>query len=194
MIEMNKLSENWTSLAAIHKDLLDAKEFLYAKCGFDCTLPIAESESKEYGAYTFKVNGLSILFRVAKITPTKTGQFVTLWKRHENGAIQPIDTSDHIDLFVISTRKESDWGQFVFPKSVLLEKGILSNSVQLPEHGAIISGTNHGGKRAIRVYPPWDKTTNKQAQKTQQWQLEYFIEIAKDNPIDLARAQMLFQS
>jgi hypothetical protein len=37
-----------------------------------------EAESAEYGAYTFELNDLSVRFRVAKITPTKIGQFVTL--------------------------------------------------------------------------------------------------------------------
>ncbi|MFQ6421766.1 MULTISPECIES: MepB family protein [unclassified Bacillus (in: firmicutes)] len=48
------------------------------------------------------------------------------------------------------------------------------------------------GKRAIRVYPPWDKTTSRQAQKTQAWQLEYFLEIPVNRPIDCVRAQMLY--
>ncbi|MEB9620245.1 MepB family protein [Bacillus thuringiensis] len=26
----------------------------------------------------------------------------------------------------------------------------------------------------MRVYPPWDKSTSRQAQKTQIWQLEFF--------------------
>src|SRR5258708_5952015 len=93
---------------------------------------------------SFNLNGFFIRFRVAKITPTKIGQFVTLWKRIGNGPTQPYDTSDTVDFFIISTRKDDHFGQFVFPKSVLSEQGILS-----------INGK--GGKRGIRVYPPWDK-------------------------------------
>ncbi|TRW95625.1 MepB family protein [Flavobacterium gawalongense] len=48
------------------------------------------------------------------------------------------------------------------------------------------------GKRAIRVYPPWDTTTNKQAQKTQKWQLDYFLEIPLDKPINLNRAKLFY--
>ncbi|WP_158857828.1 MepB family protein [Lunatibacter salilacus] len=33
------------------------------------------------------------------------------------------------------------------------------------------------GKRAFRVYPSWDATASTQAERTQQWQLEYFFEI-----------------
>lgn len=177
---MNNQSDNiWTSSKIIHKDLLAAKEFLYNRCGFDCTLPIAEAESSDYGAYTFELNGLTVKYRVAKITPTKVGQFVTLWKRHGKGPIQPFDNSDQIDLFIISTRSGNHFGQFIFPKSVLLERGIVSDS-------------NKEGKRAFRVYPPWDMTTNRQAQKTQQWQLEYFIEIINDQSFDLADAKRMF--
>ena len=163
----------------IHNDLLLAKEHLYDKFGFECSLLEKAKESADYGAYSFTLNQKSILFRTAKITPTKIGQFVTLWKRIDKGPIQPYYFTDAIDLIVISVRKENRVGQFVFPKSVLCEKGIIST-------------TNKEGKRAIRVYPPWDKELNKQAQKTQQWQLDYFLEIPEDKPIDRERAKMLY--
>ena len=163
----------------IHNDLLLAKEHLYDKFGFECSLLEKAKESADYGAYSFTLNQKSILFRTAKITPTKIGQFVTLWKRIDKGPIQPYYFTDPIDLIVISVRKENRVGQFVFPKSVLCEKGIISTS-------------NKEGKRAIRVYPPWDKAINKQAQKTQQWQLDYFLEIPVDKLIDKERAKMLY--
>lgn len=84
-----------------------------------------------------------------------------------------------IDLFIIVTCKGDNLGQFVFPKSVLYKYDIVSNN-------------NEGGKRAMRVYPPWDIAINKQAQNTQTWQLEYFLEIPKNKPINLARAKMLY--
>lgn len=161
-----------TTSTTIHHDLLAAKELIYDKFNYECSLPIKEAESSEYGAYTFEINTLSVTFRVAKITPTKIGQFVTLWKRIDKGPIQPFDFADSIDLFIISTRKENRFGQFIFPKSVLCEQGIVSTN-------------NKEGKRAIRVYPPWDVTLSKQAQKTQKWQLDYFLEIPSDKPIDL---------
>jgi hypothetical protein len=163
----------------LHQDLAGIKSLLYDPCGFKCSQLIKETESAEYGAYTFQLNDFFIRFRVAKITPTKTGQFVTLWKRIGNKPIQPYDISDQIDFFVVSTRKDNYFGQFVFPKVVLHEQGILS-----------VNGK--GGKRAIRVYPPWDNDLNKQAQKTQRWQINYFLEIPQDNKIDYARAEMLY--
>ena len=170
------IEKNWNT---IHTDLLAAKELIYDNCDYECSFPTPEKESAEYGAYDLKINNLSTKFRVAKITPTKIGQFVTLWKRIGKGPIQPFDFTDPIDLFIISTRKDNHFGQFVFPKSVLCEQGILSTN-------------NKEGKRAIRVYPPWDIATNKTAQKTQKWQLEYFLEIPCDKPTDTERVKTLY--
>ncbi len=165
--------------AAVHEDLAIALNRIYTPCGFDWTSPLAEPESAEYGAYRFAVNGRSALFRVAKITPTKTGQFVTLWKRSSNGPIEPYSISDPIDLVIISVKEGNKFGQFIFPKAVLVQKGIVSSATK-------------AGKRAIRVYPPWSQTNSKQAQQTQHWQLEFFLEINKDGSLDIKRAQQLF--
>jgi hypothetical protein len=171
----------WTNSTTIHQDLLAAKELIFDKYNYECSLPIKEAESSEYGAYTFEVNTLSVKFRTAKITPTKIGQFVTLWKRIDKGPIQPFDFTDSIDLFIISTRKDNRLGQFVFPKSILCEQGIISTN-------------NKEGKRAIRVYPPWDETLSKQAQKTQKWQLDYFLEIPSDKSIDTELLKKLYKT
>ena len=104
---------------------------------------------------------------------------MTLWKRNGKSPIQPFDLSDSIDFFVVSVRKDNLFGQFVFPKLVLCEKGIVSKNGQ-------------GGKRAIRVYPPWDKTTSPQAQKTQKWQVEYFLEIPHQRSVDIIRSKALY--
>lgn len=104
------------------------------------------------------------IYRTAKITPTKNGQFVTLWKRKLQGPIQPYDISDKIDFVIVNVMKNKKKGMFVFPAEVLVEQGVFSVK-------------NKGGKRAIRVYPPWDKPQSKQAEKTQKWQLNYFQKI-----------------
>lgn len=154
-----------------------AKTLVYDACEFDCTDSTPEAESAEYGALTLKINGISVRYRDAKITPTKTGLFVTLWKRVNHGPIEPFNLSDDTDLIIVSTRNGSHFGQFIFPKYLLHEKGI-------------IAGNGKAGKRAFRVYPPWSITNNLQAKKTQQWQVAYFINIS-DQP-DLKKAKKLF--
>ncbi|WP_201859578.1 MepB family protein [Microvirga soli] len=165
--------------AGIHRDFLVAQELIYGQGGFEASKPQVEPESAEYGACAVDMNGKALIFRVSKITPTKVGQFVTFWKRTGNGPIQPFDAADRIDFLVVSCRKGQLLGQFVFPQSVLCERDVLS-----------LRG--EGGKRAIRVYPPWDRPTSHQALKTQTWQLPYFLETPEDRPIDLARARQLY--
>lgn len=45
-----------------------------------------EVASSEYGACRLGLDDYTIVFRVAKTTPTKIGQFVTIWKRPIQGA------------------------------------------------------------------------------------------------------------
>jgi hypothetical protein len=155
------------------------QELLFDKCGFELSNIEIEKESSEYFAHRFEINNKKILFRQAKITPTKVGQFVTLWKRNvTKNVIEPFEISDDIDLFVINVKTENRFGQFVFPKSILIEKGIVTEKKE--------------GKRAVRVYPSWDLTENKQAQKTQKWQLDYFLEIQFNGELDINRAKLLY--
>ena len=159
-------------LKSIHSDLNVVKELVYDKCGFDLTDLKQNLESKEYGACSFVLNGKTIQQRISKITPTKTGQFVTIWKRNENGITEPFDNSDDFDFVIITARNDNNFGQFIFPKSVLADNGIITQN-------------GKEGKRGIRVYPPWDIVTNKQAMKTQNWQTKYFLTIKNDNSTDL---------
>ena len=159
------------------KEFLHLKKLLSEIDNIEISQATVELESSEYGACCFVLNNSNILFRTAKITPTKTGQFVTLWKRINQGPIQPFDNTDRIDLFIVSVRKDNHFGVFIFPKAVLISKEIVSDKKE--------------GKRAIRVYPPWDSATSKQAQKTQNWQLEYFLEISASQSMALNRAKSL---
>jgi hypothetical protein len=68
-----------------HNDLIIVKQLVYDKYNFDFTNPKINTESIEYGACSFVLNGKRIQHRVSKITPTKIGQFVTIWKRNKEG-------------------------------------------------------------------------------------------------------------
>ncbi|WP_267242704.1 MepB family protein [Streptomyces sp. PR69] len=167
----------WTGL---HGDLLAAKALVYDPSGFACSLPVPEPESAEYAACAFTLDGRSVRFRVAKTTPTKAGQFVTVWQRSEEGPIRPFDAVDGVDLFVISSRDDGGFGQFVFPREVLCQRNIVSRD-----------GT--GGKRGFRVYPPWVATASRQARSTQAWQVDYFFSLGQDGAADLTRAHDLYR-
>lgn len=164
----------------VNTDLNLIDSFIFKPCEFEITNVVPELESQDYFACNFKLNRLNIKFRIAKITPTKTGQFVAIWKRNENRITEPFNVVDNFDFYLIATRSNTKFGLFIFPKMVLHANNILSD--------------NHkDGKRGIRVYPTWDLTTNKQAQKTQQWQTRHFIEILPDTGIDLDKVKKLFK-
>ncbi|TAE75153.1 MAG: MepB family protein [Bacteroidetes bacterium] len=162
----------------MYSELELIERFILKPCEIELTNIEAEIESQEYFAHNFELSEQKVKFRTAKITPTKTGQFVTIWKRNEKGITVPFDVLDNFDLFIIATRKEKSFGVFIFSKTVLFENGILSDETK-------------GGKRGIRVYPTWDLTTNKQAQKTQNWQTKCFLEIQQDKQIDLKKVRNL---
>lgn len=137
---------------------------VYDKCNLEISLFSQEVESKEYAASQFMLNGQNVISRTAKVTPKKLGQFVTFWKRNQSGIIEPFNDTDPVDFYVIDVKTQNRFGQFVFPKSVLIDKGLISTSKK-------------DGKRGFRVYPEWDVPNNQQAKRTQNWQLKYFYEI-----------------
>lgn len=153
-------------------------EMIFRPLGLKLIHVEEDRESKEYSGCSFMLNHMNIKFRTSKITPTKTGQFVTLWKRNERGITAPFDYSDKFDFYLIATQKENDLGVFIFPKDILLEKGILSNGIK-------------DGKRGIRVYPSWDTVESKQAITTQKWQTKYFLEFSSNKEYNIERAKLL---
>ena len=166
-------------LAPIHTDLMLVKELVYDKWGFDLTNFRQHTESAEYNACSFVLNDKTIQYRSAKITPTKTGQFVTIWKRNKDGITEPFDSADDIDFIIITARHGDKLGQFVFSKAVLADKGIITHK-------------GKDGKRGIRVYPTWDTVSNKQAEKTQAWQTKYFFILENDASTELDVMRRLF--
>ena len=162
-------------------DLHAALREIYETAGLTVTsAAVREPESAEYGAYRIGLSGRNIVFRVAKTTPTKIGQFVTIWKRPAPGdEIAPFDLNDDVDFVVVSVYDATHRGQFVFDRKQLLVADIMSRN-------------GDGGKRAIRVYPPWCKPVVKMAINTQRWQLHYFFPVSDDGSADPARVRKLF--
>ncbi|MER7463008.1 MepB family protein [Streptomyces sp. NPDC097981] len=172
--------EPWPDTLRVHADLLAAKARVYDPCGFTCSRPVPEAEGAAYAAHEFSLDGRAVRFRAAKTTPTKAGQFVTVWQRSPGGPIRPFDAADPVDLFVIGSHDDQGFGQFVFPVDALRRHGVVS-----------VDGS--GGKRGFRVYPPWVATANRQADRAQAWQVEYFLHLPSDGPADPARARELYR-
>lgn len=157
-------------------ELLD--KLLFKPLGLELKKIEKESENQNYHACTFQLNNQKIIFRTAKITPTKIGQFVAVWKRTEFGITAPYDVLDDFEYFIIATSRENSFGIFLFPKTALIENKIVSDG-------------NKNGKRGIRIYPPWDLTINKQAQKTQLWQNEYFLDLSGNSKLNIKKLESL---
>lgn len=133
----------------------------------------------DYEGTHFVINDYSFRSRLAKLTPKKKGYFVVFWKKDTAGKNQPYSFDDSPDKVIVSIIDHNFTGQFIFPKNILLRKGILS------------SETNNG-KMAIRVYPTWVKELNSTATKTQNWQKEYFIDTSVN--VDLEKLKHLYFS
>ncbi|GJM68893.1 hypothetical protein HMSSN036_11090 [Paenibacillus macerans] len=70
----------------------------------------------------FQLNSKSVRFRVAKITPNKIGQFVAFWEKDGDHKNQAFSYEKATDLSVINTfTSNNNFGQFVFPKEVLVK-------------------------------------------------------------------------
>jgi len=162
-------------------ELITAIEQVYKPAGMTLSQAVQrEPESSECEACRLTLDGHVVVFRVAKTTPTKIGQFVTLWKRPTSvSEIAPFDTGDGIAFVVVSVADGTHRGQFVFDQKILAAKGVMS-----------IDGD--GGKRAIRVYPPWVRPVAKQAIRTQQWQLKYFLALEQNGSADAVEVRRLF--
>jgi hypothetical protein len=161
-------------------DFVIALRDIYVPAGLTVTEALREAESAEYGACRFRFGGLSLVFRVAKKTPTKIGQFVTCWKRPATGSdIAPLDAEDDLAFLVVSVSDLYNRGQFIFNRDLLIAKGIMSRN-------------GKGGKRAMRVYPPWSKPAAKDAIKTQKWQMDSFLPVAESGGADPVQTRKLF--
>jgi len=163
----------------MNKNLAQIKSLVYDSIEYKISELKVEEESKEYDACRFRLNEKNIISRSGKITPKKVGQFVSFWERNRHGITQPIKNTSLFDYYIVNVKEENKLGQFVFPKSILIKKGIVSSSLK-------------EGKRGFRVYPSWDIANNKQAQKTQEWQLDYFYFIHK--LIDFNRVKDLYEN
>lgn len=159
-------------------------------------------ESSKYEALNFSLNDRRIVYRKGKVTSDRPGAFLAVWQRpigEDLNSNKPIPlTSTELDyLFIhveshsnISERLEhrSKYGMFIFPVSLLIEKGILAS-------------VNSKGKTGFRVFPPWSedrgvvgtKVFSESGKKTQRWQIPFFLDIDENGLIDSCKLKKLLQ-
>lgn len=171
------MHEFYTVLEHINKTVYRPNELII-------TLIEEEKQNSEYAAGKFELHSESAIrtvrFRAAKPTPKKVGQFVTFWEKDHQGTHRPFQYENSLDLLAITTFKDNNtFGQFVFPKDILLKRNILQSP-------------STKGKMGIRVYPSWDKPTNNTGIKTQNWQLEYFFSSSDASTLPTAKILNLY--
>lgn len=142
---------------------------------------ITHPQNAQYNGKAFTLNNQHIFYRKAKITPDRPGAFLALWKRSEHNS-RPSPFTNEFDYLLVEVSSDGittinnqamtiKRGLFIFPMSVLLDKGIVAAAKQK-------------GKTAFRVFPPWSESRalngsgvfSHAAKKTQRWQCSYFIE------------------
>ncbi|GAB2645146.1 MepB family protein [Prescottella soli] len=163
---------------AVHPDVV-LLTGLFAGLGVECSPAVSEPDNAEYGAAVSDLGQSTIRFRVGKLTPTKVGLFVSVWRRGAGGSTEPFPAEDDMDALVVVAREGDRFGAFVFPNEVLATRGVVS-----------VCGA--GGKRGFRVYPPWSATSSPQAKRSQGWQCDWFLDLSDGAAVDLQRAGCLF--
>lgn len=125
-----------------------------------------DSWNSDYEGMQITFNLINFKSRLAKKTPKKQGYFVAIWKKDAFNKNTPFTEDDIGEYLVVNILDNNNEGQFVFPVSVLIEKGIIQSE-------------NSKGKMALRVYPPWVKDLNKSAMVSQKWQTEHFYKMGE---------------
>lgn len=123
--------------------------------------PVEQNSNYESGIA--QIDGVEWHTRTARITPTKPGAFVAIWRRSSTGETAPFTADDGRGLlvFVLDQGKR---GFFRFSAEHLADLGVTASASRL-------------GKRGFRVYPPWCVDLNRQAIRTQSLQLPAWADL-----------------
>lgn len=115
-----------TTHLALHPELEFCSREVFLPLGLDCSEVVPDPEAREYAGHTLRLGTKQVVFRVAKTTPTKAGQFVTLWQRSVNGPIRPFGEAGRYGLFLVAARHDERRGLFIFSAEALEGAGVLS--------------------------------------------------------------------
>ena len=131
----------------------------------------AEEQNSDYESGLARIGEELWRIRTARVTPTKPGAFVALWRRNAIGETEPFPASETAvagALIFVSEHHDGTGrtGVFRFTRDHLSALGVLSSPAR-------------PGKRGFRVYPPWAQELNRQAARTQAAQAAAFVAIGR---------------
>ncbi|QRY61852.1 MepB family protein [Gordonia sp. PDNC005] len=129
--------------------------------GDDVTLTPDET-NLDYAGRIARIGAEVWRVRTARITPTKPGAFVSVWRRAADGGTEPFPADEAVAGLIVFVDDGEHHGVFRFTADHLVRLGVTS-------------GARSSGKRGFRVYPPWVGDLNPQASRTQRAQAHAFI-------------------
>jgi hypothetical protein len=180
-----------------HDELLIILQNNFAPSGYK--LPnadelIPQNQNAQYHGYAFTLNQKRIIYRKAKITPDRPGAFLALWKRPADlSNSKPIPFANEFDYLLVAV--SSDGLTTINNQVANIQKGFFLFPVELLVKKGIVTGRNHKGKTAFRVFPPWSESRalkgtgafSNSAKVTQRWQCDYFLNQNKHGLVDIIK-------
>lgn len=123
-----------------------------------------EEQNSDYESGVAHIGKEQWRIRTARITPTKPGAFVAVWKRDEGGSTRPFTADESLSGLLVFVAEQERFGVFQFTTAHLTTLGYARSEL-------------HPGKRGFRLYAPWCSDLNPQASRTQRAQAAAFFEL-----------------
>jgi hypothetical protein len=124
-----------------------------------------EEQNSDYESGVVRIGNEQWRVRTARITRTKPGAFVAVWKRNEGGSTRPFTADESMSGLLVFVEEQERFGVFQFTPAHLISLGYVSSDL-------------HPGKRGFRVYPAWCTHLNPQASRSQRAQAASFAELS----------------
>ncbi|MGO4584919.1 MepB family protein [Arthrobacter sp. 2RAF6] len=121
-------------------------------------------QNSDYESGVARIGKEQWRIRTARITSTKPGAFVAVWKRGDGGSTRPFTADESMSGLLVFVEEQERFGVFQFTKAHLISLGFVSSDL-------------HPGKRDFRVDPEWCTDLNPQASRTQRAQGPAFVEL-----------------
>ena len=155
---------------------------------------VSHDYNAQYHGYAFTLNQKRIIYRKAKVTPDRPGAFLALWKRPADlSNSKPIPFANEFDYLLVAV--SSDGLTTINNQVANIQKGFFLFPVELLVKKGIVTGRNHKGKTAFRVFPPWSESRalkgtgafSNSAKVTQRWQCDYFLNQNQHGLVDIIK-------